>query len=67
MLDAVENPHPRMLAGALAARKVAAQHPACVAEFCPYVARWAGYLAAMVDATGCHPGELVAWLDRHES
>jgi hypothetical protein len=59
VLDRVENPHPRMLAGALAAR--AESHLS--AERSAY---WGGYLAAMADATGCEPRDLVAWMDRHQ-
>lgn len=66
VLDRVENPHPRMLAGALRARRVARElgHDPNGLGF---VAFWDGYLSAMEDATGCPAQELVAWLDRHEA
>ena len=59
VLDLPSNPHPRMLAGALAARRHARSAPKMAAF-------WAGYLCAMADATGCEPEELEAWLDHHE-
>lgn len=59
VLDLDSNPHPRMLAGALDARRRVASTPESVAY-------WRGYLAAMADATGCDKADLIAWLDRHE-
>ncbi len=57
VLDRTENPHPRMLAGALKRRAAALEAPAwpslATAERC---AEWRGFLAAMVDATGETPG-----------
>ena len=65
VLDAAENPHPRMLVGALAARDAARREPAY--EGGPHAAYWRGYLRAMADATGCTPAELEAWMDAHEA
>lgn len=61
VLDAVDNPHPKMLAGALSARGNRERWPndQLVAAY------WEGYLTAMADATGCAPEELQAWMDSH--
>lgn len=62
-LDLAENPHPRMLAGALAARRVAqrSRRPSDEHRY------WNGYRQAMCDATGETPEAIDAWLDRHEA
>lgn len=71
-LDLVENPHPRMLAGAIAAQRAAGEAAARIffgsddADDRAAVAYWDGYLAAMVDATGCERGEMLAWVARGE-
>lgn len=59
VLDLAENPHPKMLAGALSARFAAKAYGGPVNE-----AWWAGYLAAMCDATGETPAAIEAWMDR---
>lgn len=51
VLERVENPHPKMLAGALEARAAGG----------PY---WDGYLRAMADATGEPEDALIAWMER---
>lgn len=51
VLERVENPHPKMLAGALEAR----------AGGGPF---WDGYLRAMADATGEAEEALIAWMER---
>ncbi len=62
VLDLASNPHPRMLAGGIAARRHGGgRHTPYFKGF------WDGYLAAMADATGCDPDDLNAWLDRHEA
>ena len=58
VLDRVENPHPRMLAGALKARGASGDS----AEARAY---WDGYMAAMADATGEPVADLEAWMDRN--
>lgn len=58
-LDKTENPHPRMLTEALAARK-AAETSVIAASF------WGGFMAAMAAATGEPTEALHAWLDRNE-
>lgn len=61
-LDRTENPHPRMLAGALAARR-AARLDKRGSDANRY---WHGYLQAMCDATGEDSEDIIAWMDRHE-
>lgn len=51
VLDRVENPHPRMLAGAILARDKGGDF-------------WWGYMCAMADATGESPEALLAWMER---
>ena len=63
VLDLDSNPHPRMLAGALAARRGIKES----ATWSYKRGYWAGYLNAMCDATGCDPDDLEAWMDRHEA
>ena len=58
VLDLAENPHPRMLAGAVGARRAAAEQGGGAARY------WSGYLAAMCDATGESPEDIEAWMDR---
>lgn len=53
ILDDIDNPHPVMLAGAFQARRSGGDY-------------WAGYMAAMADATGCTLLDLEAWMDRHQ-
>lgn len=60
VLDAVDNPHPRMLAAAIEARRRAR---AIGGKESTYY--WVGYLTAMVDATGETPEALNRWIDRH--
>lgn len=62
VLERTENPHPKMLAGALKARDDAASVE--FDEHAPATSYWRGYLTAMADATGCEPDELEAWMDR---
>lgn len=65
VLDRVENPHPRMLAGAIerrAAARATRGWPSSHAE--SVRAEWRGYLAAMSDATGEAPDDIEAWMDR---
>ena len=62
VLDLGSNPHPVMLRRALAHRNVARSFGASDAV----IGYWQGYLAAMVDATGCAQSDLLDWLDRHE-
>lgn len=62
VLDLDSNPHPRMLEGALDARRRAEKHPTSIT----HGRYWQGYLDAMADATGCSHLDLIAWLDRHE-
>ncbi len=50
-LERTENPHPKMLLGAIEARQAGG----------PY---WEGYLRAMADATGEDDGDLIAWMER---
>src|SRR5262249_19614136 len=52
-LDQVQNPHPAMLAGALAARDDGGDY-------------WRGYMQAMADATGSPSRDLEAWMDRNK-
>lgn len=63
ILDLASNPHPRMLAGALDARRRARG----AGTWDKDRAYWLGYLAAMADATGCTEDDLEAWMDRHEA
>lgn len=67
VLDLAENPHPKMLAGAIRARADAeACGGACETFGDGYVrGTWAGYLAAMSDATGETPGAVIEWMDRN--
>lgn len=62
VLDLDSNPHPKMLDGALRARRAA--------RFDPFDDEqrmyWLGYLHAMADATGCERDDIEAWMDRHE-
>jgi hypothetical protein len=68
VLDRVENPHPRMLAGALEARAAALATRGWPGEGSAHTRGvWLGYLRAMADATGCDPDELEAWMDRHDT
>lgn len=60
VLELVENPHPKMLSGALSTRAVADSCFATPADR----AYWEGYLQAMVDATGESREALVAWMER---
>ena len=60
VLDKTENPHPKMLAGAIHARRTAR---ALGGDRTLHY--WAGYLQAMCDATGETPEALNAWIDRH--
>ena len=60
VLDRAENPHPRMLAGALRAREAAAREGSGSA-----VIYWHGYLDAMADATGETTDAIEAWMDRN--
>jgi hypothetical protein len=60
VLELAENPHPRMLAAALSAR-ADARAGGKAATY------WAGYLTAMVDATGEDPKDIEAWMDRQEA
>lgn len=68
VLDRTENPHPRMLAGALACRDLYRQaqagDPLDTGRLMVTLARWRGYLAAMSDATGETPEAIEAWMDR---
>lgn len=59
MLDRAENPHPRLLAGALRARDAATREGSGGATI-----YWHGYLDAMADATGESTDALNAWMDR---
>lgn len=61
-LDAAGNPHPRMLAGAIEARRLAKVLAGTERAY-----YWAGYLQAMADATGEPLDALNAWIDRHEA
>lgn len=63
VLDLVENPHPRMLAEALAVRAAAETAKGSTGR--RRRAFWNGYLAAMAAATGRTPADLKAWMDRH--
>lgn len=56
VLDRTENPHPRMLKGALSAR--AAAQASGEWDY------WRGYLTAMCDATGECPQAIEEWMDR---
>lgn len=67
VLDLDSNPHPRMLAGALKRRRLAARVPGWSDDYSQVHGEWFGYLAAMADATGCDEADLIAWLDRHEA
>lgn len=60
VLDAESNPHPKMLAGAVSARRRAVTGETWAEAY------WQGYLAAMADATGCTDDELEAWMDSHQ-
>jgi len=82
VLDRVENPHPRMLAEAIAARQAARDAVADLDralgglepnDLGPDIiaaldarSYWRGYLAAMAGATGCDPADLEAWMDRND-
>ena len=59
VLDRTENPHPRMLAGALRARDEAIRGGRTAHFF------WRGYLAAMADATGEAAEDIERWMDRN--
>lgn len=61
VLDLDSNPHPVMLAGALAARRRARVGEDVDQAF------WNGYLRAMADATGCSVSDLKSWLNAHEA
>jgi hypothetical protein len=66
-LERTENPHPRMLTEALKRRDAARRTrgwPGMASASTR--AEWAGYLAAMCDATGESPEAIEAWMDRHE-
>lgn len=52
VLERVENPHPKMLAGALVAQELGGEY-------------WQGYMQAMADATGEPPEALLAWMERN--
>lgn len=60
VLERTENPHPVMLAGALAARAAADSRFATPDDR----AYWAGYLRAMVDATGETAVAIITWMER---
>lgn len=62
VLDKTENPHPTMLGGALRTRARARNRPWDPDS----AAEWRGYLQGMVDATGCAPDEIEAWMDRND-
>lgn len=60
VLDRVENPHPRMLAEGIEARRRARAIGGKEATY-----YWAGFIACMAAATGETPEALNAWIDRH--
>jgi hypothetical protein len=64
VLDRDENPHPRLLALALAARR-----RSCVLGSGNLAAQsyYLGILHACVEATGCEESEIVGWLDAHDT
>lgn len=64
VLDLAANPHPKMLAGALEARRNADPCPALPEEVAARRGYWRGYLSAMCDATGETPEAIEAWMDR---
>ena len=68
VLDREENPHPRMLTEALAARQraFASQGVAGERPIDEPQSFWRGYLSAMCAATGCDEVEMIAWLDSHQ-
>jgi hypothetical protein len=59
VLDRTENPHPKMLAGAVRAR-----HEAITGGRTAHF-YWRGYLAAMADATGETTEDIQRWMDRN--
>ena len=59
VLDRTENPHPKMLAGALDARNRAITGGRTAHFY------WRGYLAAMADATGETAEDIERWMDRN--
>lgn len=63
VLDRAENPHPRLLALAVKARRSARRFPNDMAHQSYYL----GVLHACVEATGCADHEVVGWLDHHEA
>lgn len=60
VLERTENPHPRMLAEAIEARRRARAVGGKEAVY-----YWTGFMAAMAAATGETPAALNAWIDRH--
>ena len=61
VLDQVDNPHPKMLAGAIEARRRAKAIGGKEATY--YLV---GYITAMADATGQPVEAINAWIDRHD-
>lgn len=59
-LDKESNPHPRMLAVALKARRSARFFGTPSDK-----AYWKGYRQAMADATGCDPKDIEEWMDHN--
>lgn len=68
VLDAEDNPHPRMKEKALALRAVArlCPLPPTVPTHELMRAWWLGYLDCMSDATGLPAVAIEAWLNSHE-
>lgn len=65
VLDHESNPHPRMLDGALRAKRNAmaeSSDPRSLAG-----AYWRGYRDAMIRATGCTREDIEAWVSTHEA
>lgn len=62
VLDLDANPHPKMLAGAIQARRTARAIGGADNTY-----YWCGYVQAMADATGESVDAINAWVDRHEA
>ena len=60
VLDKADNPHPKMLAAAIEARRRARALGGSETAY-----YWAGYLDAMCNATGETVEALNAWIDKH--
>ncbi|MES1975700.1 MAG: hypothetical protein V4472_24855 [Pseudomonadota bacterium] len=66
VLDLESNPHPKMLAGAIAARAAMKRQKLGTTEAHYRSGVWWGYVQAMADATGCDREEIVRWVRHHE-